>query len=256
MSRKRRKATELAATSDYDDVLTGVVDLLEAARRTSARAVNAVMTAAYWEIGRRIVECEQRGSERAEYGEQLTKRLAIDLTQRFGRGFGHVNLSLMRRFYLRWPPEQIFQTLSEKSLGDAERRTSDPRIAQTPSAQSGQSLSADSAESASPPILQTLSTKFDFPTIARRFPLPWSHDVRLLNVEKAQARRFYETEALRGGWSVRQLDRQISTLFYERTLASRNKRAMLKKGSVPRAGETPTAEECIQRTGHIAHIVG
>jgi predicted nuclease of restriction endonuclease-like (RecB) superfamily len=70
--------------------------------------------------------------------------------------------------------------------------------------------------------------------------------VRLLKVEKAQARRFYETEALRGGWSVRQLDRQISTLFYERTLASRNKRAMLKKGGAPRAGETPTAEEEIK----------
>jgi predicted nuclease of restriction endonuclease-like (RecB) superfamily len=79
--------------------------------------------------------------------------------------------------------------------------------------------------------------------LSARFPLPWSHYVRLLTVEKPEARRFYETEALRGGWSVRQLDRQISTLFYERTLASRNKGAMLKKGAVPREGELLTAEE-------------
>jgi predicted nuclease of restriction endonuclease-like (RecB) superfamily len=231
MSRKRRKATELAATSDYDDVLTGVVDLLEAARRTSARAVNAVMTAAYWEIGRRIVECEQSGEGHAEYGSVIVTRLARDLTKRFGRGFGKSNLYLMRALYLAYG--DIFQTVSGK-------------FAQTPSAQSGQSLSGNSAESDSQPIFQTLSAKFDLPTIARRFPLPWSHYVRLLKVEKAQARRFYETEALRGGWSVRQLDRQISTLFYERTLASRNKRAMLKKGGAPRAGETPTAEEEIK----------
>jgi predicted nuclease of restriction endonuclease-like (RecB) superfamily len=81
---------------------------------------------------------------------------------------------------------------------------------------------------------------------ARLFPLPWSHYVRLLKVEKPEARRFYETEALRGGWSVRQLDRQISTLFYERTLASRNKGTMLKKGTSPRAGESLTPKEEIK----------
>ena len=78
------------------------------------------------------------------------------------------------------------------------------------------------------------------------FSLPWSHYVRLLKVETPEARQFYETEALRGGWSVRQLDRQISTLFYERTLASRNKGAMLKKGAIPQDGELLTPEEEIK----------
>ncbi len=70
------------------DVHTGIVELLESARRTAARSVNALMTASYWEIGRRIVEFEQGGKGRAEYGQQLLKRLSSDLTARFGRGFG------------------------------------------------------------------------------------------------------------------------------------------------------------------------
>jgi predicted nuclease of restriction endonuclease-like (RecB) superfamily len=79
--------------------------------------------------------------------------------------------------------------------------------------------------------------------LAARFPLPWSHYVRLLSTKSAEARRFYETEALRGGWSVRQLDRQIASQFYERTAASRNKDAMLRKGAVSRAGDSISADE-------------
>ena len=91
-----------------------------------------------------------------------------------------------------------------------------------------------------------MSWKFDLSQIAARFPLPWSHYVLLLKVDRPDARRFYETEAIRGGWSVRQMDRQISTLFYERTLASKNKKAMLEKGSVPEAGDILTAEQEIK----------
>lgn len=73
------------------------------------------MTASYWEIGRRIVEFEQGGEDRAAYGEALIRRLGADLSQRFGRGFGWRNLAQMRAFYLAWPTEQILQTLSAKS---------------------------------------------------------------------------------------------------------------------------------------------
>jgi predicted nuclease of restriction endonuclease-like (RecB) superfamily len=79
--------------------------------------------------------------------------------------------------------------------------------------------------------------------LAARFPLPWSHYVRLLSTKNPVARRFYETEALRGGWSVRQLDRQIASQFYERTAASRNKNAMLCKGAVARAEDSISADE-------------
>lgn len=149
------------AADPYAQVLGGITELLEAARRAAARSVNAVMTAAYWEIGRRIVEFEQAGAKQAGYGEALLDRLADDLGRRFGRGFSRRNLQSMRSFYLGWPIRQ--------------------------------SLSAKSAVSTT--------------EAGAMFPLPWSHYVRLLSVENEHARRFYEAETLRGGWSIRQLNR-------------------------------------------------
>jgi len=224
--RKKPKdsATVTNEAADYDNVVAGVVDILEAARRTSARAVNAVMTAAYWEIGRLIVECEQAGASRAEYGKGLIQRLSQDLTKKFGRGFGYVNLTQMRRFFLVWPNPRILQTASEE--------LTPTQKLQTPYEVSGEARSEKKSLSA-----------LTFSPLQTRFTLPWSHYVLLLKVEDASARTFYETEALRGGWSVRQLDRQISTLFYERTLASRNKGAMLKKGAVAADGEILTPEQ-------------
>lgn len=216
------------ASPDYDEVLSSMVDLLESARRTSVRAVNALMTTAYWEIGRRIVECDQGGKDQAGYGSVLVTRLAADLTQRFGRGFGKSNLYQMRAFYLAYA--ETFQTVSGEFASHEKRLTT--------------SAPLNNSEASS--IFQTPSGKFSLSSLNPRFPLPWSHYVRLLKVETPEARQFYETEALRGGWSVRQLDRQISTLFYERTLASRNKGAMLKKGAIPQDGELLTPEEEIK----------
>ena len=101
---------------DYHNIRTGIVELLKTARSAAARNVNSIMTAVYWEIGRRIVNSEQGGAVRANYGDELIKQLANDLSTQFGRGFGVVNLSQMRRFFLAWPAKRIFQTLSEKSL--------------------------------------------------------------------------------------------------------------------------------------------
>jgi hypothetical protein len=182
------------------------------------------MTAAYWEIGRRIVESEQGGVERAAYGEELMRRLASDLRQRFGRGFSLTNLKQFKKFYLASRDLSKGQTVSGLLTNTA--------IGQTPS-----DLSA---------AAQSQSNKSGLAIVAQRFPLPWSHYVRLLKVNKSEARRFYETEALRGGWSVRQLDRQISTLFYERTLASRNKSVMLKRGAIPQDGELLAPEQEIK----------
>jgi predicted nuclease of restriction endonuclease-like (RecB) superfamily len=81
---------------------------------------------------------------------------------------------------------------------------------------------------------------------APAFPLPWSHYVRLLSVRTLEARRFYEAEALRGGWTLRQLDRQIGTQFYERTALSRNKAAMLRRGAVQHPRDAVTPEEEIK----------
>ena len=84
--------------------------------------------------------------------------------------------------------------------------------------------------------------------VAAQFPLPWSHYVRLLAVRNHEARRFYEAECLRGGWTIRQLDRQIATQFYERTALSRNKAAMLRRGEKQQSGDSVTPEEEIKGT--------
>ncbi|MBI4881123.1 MAG: hypothetical protein HY812_15915 [Planctomycetes bacterium] len=109
----RRKQRPPAA--GCDGLVGGIGSLLGAARRTSARTVNALLTATCWEIGRRIVEFERGGKARAEYGEALLQRLAAGLTARFGRGFGAVNLSLMKRFHLLRPAQEVLQTPSGES---------------------------------------------------------------------------------------------------------------------------------------------
>jgi predicted nuclease of restriction endonuclease-like (RecB) superfamily len=212
--------------SHYAALRHEIVDVVETARRAAARNVNAVMTAAYWEIGRRIVNTEQGGRERAEYGQALIVQLADDLTRRFGRGFSRANLVNMRAFYLAWPEEAIVQTVSGQSAGSG--------IVQTPSGQLHPPSTGVSAEK--PNVLR----------LASRFALPWSAYVRLLSVKTAAARTFYETEALREGWSVRQLNRQIDSQLYERLALSRNKAALLKKASATEPSDAPTPEETIR----------
>lgn len=207
--------TPVVLDSGYSEFVSRVVDLLEKARRQSARSVNAVMTAAYWEIGRRIIEQEQSGKKRAQYGKALLRHLAEALTSRFGKGFSERNLLAMRQFYLAW---SIPQTVSAESPAHELLQ----RNPHTPSADS-----ETSSESST-------------------FPLPWSHYVRLLSVRNRQARSFYEIEALRGGWSVRQLDRQIATQFFERTLLSRNKGALLRRGQTSEPADQLTPEQEIK----------
>jgi predicted nuclease of restriction endonuclease-like (RecB) superfamily len=218
------KPSALLSDSRYPGLVAEVTRLLEAARRLSARAVNAVMTATYWELGRQIVEFEQGGEKRAGYGEELLQRLAEDLGRRFGRGYSYQNLNKFRQFYLAYATARILPTVSGESAAG--------------------NLSTLSIES----TLAAASAQHDAPAakavrLATAFPLPWSHYVRLLAVKNETARRFYETEALRGGWSVRQLDRQISTLFYERTALSRDKAAMLTKGAKARPQDRVSADE-------------
>ncbi len=209
------------------------------AKDTSARTVNAIMTATYWEMGRRIVEFDQAGSQRAEYGQRRLERLSQDLTARFGRGFGLVQLNIMRQFYLAYP--RILQSAIEEiglppSAGKILQSTIDEsRSPATPA----DIIRAVSKESPSD-VLKNLAR------LANCFPLSWTHYTRLLRVENPLARGFYQTEALRGGWTVRQLERQIGTQFYERTALSRNKVAMLSKGQKPLPQDAVTPDEEIR----------
>ncbi|MDR0672943.1 MAG: PDDEXK nuclease domain-containing protein [Zoogloeaceae bacterium] len=215
-------ATPKAGETDYQGIHGGIVALLEATRSAAARSVNALMTASYWEIGRRIVEFEQSGKGRAGYGEALIERLSADLSGRFGRGFSADNLEQMRLFYLAYPPSKISETLSRKSLTEppARRRTRKS---------------------------ETASRIFSLGELASALPLSWSHYVHLVRrARSGEERQFYEAEALRGGWTVRQLHRQISTQFYTRTLLSRNKRVMLEKGSKPQSGDLMTPDEAVK----------
>ncbi|BAW26151.1 Putative cytoplasmic protein [Pseudomonas putida] len=201
--------TPAAIPAGYAGIHSGIVELLDAARHAAARSVNALMTASYWEIGRRIVEAEQQGKRRAGYGEQLIERLSADLTAQFGRGFSRPNLQQMRSFFLTWP---IRQTVSSESS----------------------------------PVPMAPARPWRLDELAQVFTLPWSAYVRLLSVKDAHARQFYEAEALRGGWSVRQLDRQIGSQFYERTALSKNKTAMLVKGAVPKPEDVVTPDDAIK----------
>ena len=159
------------------------------------------------------MECEQDGKPRAQYGKSILERLSEDLNSRFGRGFSQRNLRLMREFYLNYQKESIWQTASVES-GDGK--------------------------------IQTTSGESPLAGISASFPLPWSHYVRLLSVRNAKARDFYEKEALRNGWTVRQLSRQIESQFYERTALSRNQEAMLGRGADQLDADTTTPEEEIK----------
>jgi predicted nuclease of restriction endonuclease-like (RecB) superfamily len=205
------KTKDITKTDDgYGRLLSGAIELLENARRAAARSVDFVMTATYWELGRRIVKTEQKGEARAGYGEKVLKRLSVDLTSRFGRGFSLTNLKQIRKFYLVWQIPEKGQTASDQLV---------PL-----------------------PITRKSRTTSDL-LISSRFALSWSQYVELLSVNTDEAREFYETEALRGGWTVRQLKRQIGSQFYERTLLSKNKAAMLTKGAKSRPDDILTAEE-------------
>lgn len=195
--------SDLLSDLEYGSVLSDVVALMESARRVAARSVNALMTASYWEIGRRIVELEQRGEARAEYGKRIIERLAIDLSNRLGRGFQKSNLFQMRAFYLAYPNQGLDIQFASKASDI-------------------------------------------FQTVSEQFPLPWSHYVKLLSVKSLEARAFYEQEALRSGWSVRQLTRQINTQYYERALLSKNKAAMLEKEGKHRPEEAIAPEDEIK----------
>src|SRR6266436_55907 len=115
LMKSAKKRPLVLRSQDYDAMLDRVVRLIDESRRTSARTVNAVMTATYWLIGRHIVEFEQQGKTRAEYGEELLQRLAKDLSAKFGRGFSYPNVNKFRQFYLAFPPANILSTPSIES---------------------------------------------------------------------------------------------------------------------------------------------
>ena len=146
----------------YEDIYSEIKETLLLSRNQAYSAVNFAMVQAYWQIGRIIVEHEQNGNVRADYGKAILQELSSRLTKDFGKGFSVRTLQQMKKFYVTFPN-----------------------------------------------------------TNALRSQLTWTHYRLLLSVENEQARQWYMDEAIASAWSSRQLERQISTLYYERLLASR-----------------------------------
>ncbi len=150
--------------------LVDIKSILSQARQKAYIAINSAMVEAYWNIGRRIVEEEQNGADRAEYGKQVIETVSKELTKEFGKGFGTRTIWNIRQFYSYFPDYLIMKTLFSQ--------------------------------------------------------LSWSHFQRVLKVSNEKARMYYLTEAAKNMWSVRTLDRNISTLYYDRLIASANKKAV------------------------------
>ncbi|MCD1115285.1 DUF1016 N-terminal domain-containing protein [Chryseobacterium turcicum] len=162
--------------------------LLENARKSVVVAVNQTMVLTYFEIGRMIVEDEQNGENRAEYGKALLKDLSLHLTERFGKGFSASNLQQMKQFYLSY---SISQTLSVNSQN-----------------QISSILSTESQN------LQTVSNIFKIPqTVSAKFNLSWSHYLKLMRIKDVNERKFYEIESFKNNWSLRELQRQYPNYF-------------------------------------------
>ena len=176
-------------------IYSEVIDLLKNAREKIIKTIDNTMTYTYYEIGRRIVEEEQNGEGRAEYGKQLLENLSSILTNEFGKGFSLTNLTQMRKFYLVYSKRPILQTVSE----------------------------------------ELEKNKYNV-----EFELSWSHYLFLMRLEDLEERNFYEIEAFKNNWSIRELKRQFDTGLYQRLRLSRDKNKVKELSSRGQIIETPS----------------
>ena len=209
MAGKAVKAKSPAPDEPILPLVQEIRDLVQGARRAAAQNVNTLQVITNFEIGRRIVEYEQKGSRRAGYGAHLLEDLSHKLTEELGRGFSSTNLKYMRQFYLEY-------------------RSAAPQIRQTLSDKSGALVQQES------PIRQTLSDHLS-DRFNHNFTLSWSHYVFLLNIGNPDERKFYEIESRENQWSLSELKRQFNSGIYERLALSRDKKgvkALADKGQI------------------------
>lgn len=182
--------------------------ILEEVRTSVVHTVNTHMVVAYWLIGREIVQDEQGGRKRAAYGDALLEDLSRRLTKRYGKGYSVTNLKNFRTFH------QVY----------ADRL---PPLRPSTRAGSGRGAA----------IRQTTSDEWARDMHRGFAPqLSWSHYSLLMRVENRHARSFYEIQAIRERWTVADLERQITTLLFERLIKSRSRKGVLalaRKGSQP-----------------------
>jgi predicted nuclease of restriction endonuclease-like (RecB) superfamily len=225
MKKKRKTGVMTIGTVLWSDVR----DLILETRRTVARGVNAALVWTNFEIGRRIVEHEQKGKARAGYAEQTMRRLAQRLTSEFGEGYSFRNLNLMRKFYLVYREEK--------------------RIVQTAFAQSGLPAKAQTVSGQSPVDRKSETAS----RISPVFPLSWSHYVFLMGIDDENERQFYEIESASQNWSLRELRRQFNSSLYERLALSRDKKKVCDLGKQGQIVEKP---EDLMKDPYVLEFLG
>ncbi|MEK6647260.1 MAG: PDDEXK nuclease domain-containing protein [Candidatus Firestonebacteria bacterium] len=192
-------------------LLKEIRGLITAARTAVVRSVDTIQVVTNFEIGRRIVEHEQKGDYRAQYGKQLIEVLSRKLSEEFGKGFSKSNVEYMRKFYLLYH-ERVEKNCQVSSVKLIENQKS-------------QIVSGDFGIK----IPQTVSGE------SKPFTLSWSHYVFLIGLDNEKERTFYEIESYQQNWSLRELKRQFNSSLYERLALSRDKdgvRKLAKEGQV------------------------
>jgi len=207
MSRKkvtRAPETMVAASA----LLSRIREIWQSARAQAMRSVNSSLVEANWRIGQQIVEAEQGGESRAEYGAALLKELSAQLVGELGSGFSVSALQYMRAFYRAYPELLI-------TIQHAVR------------VESGAGLAGSVAQIQHAVRGETAASGAGWTPGQLHNGLSWTHYRALLKVERREVRDFYEIETVRNGWSARQLERQINSLLFERLLKSRDKSGVL-----------------------------
>ena len=211
-------------------------EILESAKTSVARSVNTTQVVANWLVGREIVEEEQRGKTRADYGDELIRDLAKRLTADFGAGYSKDNLFWFRRLYQGYP-----ELLARQKI-DAVRQISDtvPRKPTDTGADADIALTAHSGHGISvAEIGYAVRSQFWKP--GQLHPnLSWTHYRTLLRVDTPEVRSFYEIEAIKNNWSARELERQICSLLYERLALSRDKKGLMRLATKGHEVQKPT----------------
>jgi predicted nuclease of restriction endonuclease-like (RecB) superfamily len=196
-----------------------VVVLLKSAQQLVLRSINSTMVYTYFEIGRMVVEEEQNGKERADYGKQILKGLSKELTKEFGKGFSVDNLERIRKFYLVYSKSATLSRIFDIQKSATVSRNSENEKTQTLSAELEKEISLVETKE-----FETQKTQ----TLILFFKLTWSHYSFLIRLDDENERSFYEIETDKNNWSVRELKRQYDSALYARLALSRDKEGVLK----------------------------
>lgn len=203
--------------SDFQGLVSGISETSRYFQQQAQKQVNVALTLRNWLIGAYLAEYEQQGQDRAEYGEKLYKNLAHRLKEANLKGLSFTNLHLFKQFYLAYP--QIVQSLTERlPPSDANAQA----ILRTVTAR----LSAPSKHA---PIVQSPTDELRTDPNVLINQLSFTHIIELLKADEPLKRAFYEVHALQNNWSVRELQRAMNSMLYERTGLSSDKTAVLQK---------------------------